>query len=69
MAPIHRGIYTEEKTKVVAAVYGSNLKKDLYRREGKGRRCCLVDSIPSHASYFAPGRYEDKDEFQQDNTE
>ena len=33
--------------------------KDLYRREGKGRRCCLgerIDSIPCRASYFAPGR-------------
>ena len=32
-----------------------SLKKDLYRREGKGRRCCLGDiiySVPCHASYF-----------------
>ena len=31
-------------------------KKDLYRREGKGRRCILedrIDSIPCRASYFA----------------
>ena len=33
-------------------------KKDLYRKEGKGRRCCLGDRIYSilcHASYFGPG--------------
>ena len=42
-------------------------KKDLYRREGKCPRCCLGDRIdkmfPCRANYFAPGRFEDKDEF------
>ena len=45
-------------------------KKDLYRRDGKGRHCCLGDriySIPCDASYFAPGWYEEKDEFHQDD--
>ena len=42
------------------------LKKDLYRRDGKGRCCCLehrIDSIPCRASYFAPGWLEERDEF------
>ena len=37
------------------------LKKDLYRRECKGRHCFLWDriaSIPCRACYFAPGRFE-----------
>ena len=32
-------------------------KKDLNKREGKGRHCCLgnrIVSIPCRASYFAP---------------
>ena len=36
--------------------------KDLYRREGKGCRCCLGDriaSMPRRASYFASGRVEE----------
>ena len=36
--------------------YDLSMKTDLYRREGKGRRCCLgdrIDSIPCRASYFA----------------
>ena len=36
-------------------------KKDLFRREDKGRRCLLgdkIDSIPRLASYFALGRIE-----------
>ena len=40
--------------------------RDLYRREGKGRGCYLGDriySIPSRASYFAPERFEEWDEF------
>ena len=35
-------------------------KKDKYRREGKGLRCCLgnrIYSIICHASYFALGRF------------
>ena len=39
-------------------------KKDLYRRECKGRRCFLGDrivSLPCRASYFAPGRLEEFD--------
>ena len=38
--------------------------KSLYRRKGKGRRCCLgerIYSIPCRAIYFAPGRFEEKD--------
>ena len=45
---------------------GGAYKKDKYRRKGKCRRCCLgdrIDSIPCHASYFAPGLFEDRDEF------
>ena len=41
-------------------------KKDVYRRKGKCRRCCLGDiiySIPCRFSYFSPGWYEEKDEF------
>ena len=37
------------------------LKKDSYKREGKGRRCFLEDrivSIPCRASFFALGRFE-----------
>ena len=36
-----------------------------YRREGKGRRCCLgdrIDSIPCQTSYFVPLWYEEMDE-------
>ena len=42
----------------------------IYRREGKGRRCCLGDkiySIPSRASCFSSGFYEEKDELYQDD--
>ena len=42
---------------------------DLYRREGKSRRCCVEDrmySIPYRASYFALGRFEEQDELHQD---
>ena len=41
----------------VASTLQERLDKDLYRREGKGRRCRLGDriaSIPCHASCFAP---------------
>ena len=44
-------------------------KKDLYRSEGKGRRCCLGDrmnSIPFRACCFPPGRYKEKAEFHQE---
>ena len=40
-------------------------KKDKYRREGKGRLCCLgdrIDSIPFFSSYFTPRWFEEKDE-------
>ena len=50
----------------VASTLQERLDKDLYRREGKGRRCRLGDriaSIPCHASCFAPEWYEEKDEF------
>ena len=48
-----KGVQTRRKGQV------SRKKKDFYRREGKGRRCCLGDrvySIPFHATgyYFAP---------------
>ena len=42
------------------------MKKDKDRREGKGRRCCLgdrIDSMYCRASYFAPGWYDERDEF------
>ena len=38
------------------------LTKDLYKRQGKGRRCCLGDIIYSilfRASYFPPGWFEE----------
>ena len=37
-------------------------KKDLYRREGKGRRCSLGDRIafnPCRGSHFSPVQVED----------
>ena len=41
--------------------------KDKYRREGKGRRCCLGGQsfiqFPCWASYFAPGLFEEYYEF------
>ena len=40
-------------------------KKDLFRREGKDCRCFLGGSC--RASCFAPGWYEEKDEFHQDD--
>ena len=45
-------------------------KKDVYRRGGKVRRCCLGDriySISCRSSYFAPGCYKEKDEMHQDD--
>ena len=42
------------------------MKKDKFRRTGKGRRCCLggrIYSIPCCASYFAKDDFEEKDEF------
>ena len=38
-----RRIKTEEKAKVVAAAWGT----------------ALIDSIPCHPSYFAPGQFEE----------
>ena len=43
-------------------VYQYTQKRDLYRRVGKGRRCCLGDRIastPCRASCFSPGRFEE----------
>ena len=36
------------------------MKKDLYRREGKGRRSFLGDGIPCRASYFPSGRVKEQ---------
>ena len=44
----------------------ASYKKDLCRREGKGRCCCLGDkiySIPWPASYFSPRGFEEQDQF------
>ena len=65
-------IYVEYVFKLgyIIIVKFQSYKKDLYRREGKGRRGCLGDriySIPCHTSYFALGWNEEKDEFHQDD--
>ena len=39
------------------------LKKNLYRKQGKGRRCCLF----FRASYFALGPIEEQDELHQND--
>ena len=39
-----------------------SFEKDVYRREGKDRRCCLGDRIDIdswRSKYFAPGRFEE----------
>ena len=50
--------------KIIPTLYAQ--KKDNLRIEGKGRRCCMgdrIESIPCRAGYFAPGWFEEKDEF------
>ena len=45
---------TKETVSIHLRIGLVTLKKDLYRREGKGRRCCLgdrIDSIPCRTSY------------------
>ena len=59
-------LFMETKVKTY---HGVNIpQKDKDRREGKGRRCCLgdsLDSIPCHPSYFAPGQFEEQNELYQ----
>ena len=66
LSPPLRGLITAGHSPLAQGPYN----KDLYRRQGKGRRCYLGDiiyPIPCHASYFAPEWYEEKDKWYQDD--
>ena len=64
-------LYCDFQTKAVtdlhipACIPIDYIEEELIQKRGKGRRCCLGDSvkIPCHASYFAPGRLEEKTDF------
>ena len=64
LSPLLRGSWPHSWTCCPLLAWPKPNKKDIYRREGKGRRCFLGDriaSIPCQASYFVPGWDEQAD--------